>query len=145
MPKIGDFFRNFRDVSTHNTPKITFYCIFINKFPKNFEKSAQKFFAAPSAPKVWRNTPIFSARVWKIHPPPLGGHPPQKYLCSLTLFRASLFGVAQGARGGVLRTPLAKSAIFIVAAWFLYQNASTSYFQSIKIICRAIGALLGYF
>ena len=35
------FFRNFRDVSTYNTPKITFYCIFINKFPKNFEKSAQ--------------------------------------------------------------------------------------------------------
>ena len=72
------FLRNFRDVSTHNTPKITFYCIFINKFPKNFEKSAQKFFAAPSAPKVWKNTPIFSARLWKIHPPPLRGHPPKK-------------------------------------------------------------------
>merc|ERR1711873_273899 len=55
------FFRNFRDVSTYNTPKITFYFIFINKFPKNFEKSAQKFFAAPSAPKTSRNTPIFRA------------------------------------------------------------------------------------
>merc|ERR1711954_262844 len=78
LPKIWDFFRNFRDVSTHNTPKITFYCIFINKFPKNFEKSAQKFFAAPSAPKVWRNTPIFSARLWKNHPPPFEGSPPPK-------------------------------------------------------------------
>ena len=25
-------------------PKVTFYCSFINKFPKNFEKSARKFF-----------------------------------------------------------------------------------------------------
>ena len=74
------FFENFRDTSTQITPKITFYCIFINKFPKNFEKSAQKFFAAPSAPKTCRNTPIFSARVWRNNPPPLRGHPPKKNL-----------------------------------------------------------------
>ena len=60
FPKRG-IFRIFRDVSTNNTPKTTFNCIFINKFPKNFEKSAQKlsnfeksaqnFFAAPSTPQ----------------------------------------------------------------------------------------------
>ena len=49
-----ELFRNFRDVSTSNTPKINFYCIFINKFPKNFEKGAQKFFAASSTPQKTR-------------------------------------------------------------------------------------------
>ena len=65
-------------------PKITLNCIFINKFPKNleksaqkfsnFEKSAQKFFAAPSA---LRKNPFFH-----FCPPPgrwnpLGGVTPQ--------------------------------------------------------------------
>ena len=78
------FFRNFRDVSTYNTPKITFYCIFINKFPKNFEKSAQKFFAAPSAPRKTRFrrrkrveiSPFFHP--WSVDgtPPPFWGDPP---------------------------------------------------------------------
>ena len=71
------FFENFRDTSTQITPKITFYCIFVNKFHKNFEKSAKNFFAAHSAPKMWRNAPIFSARVWKIHPSPFEGSPPK--------------------------------------------------------------------
>ena len=83
------FFRNFRDVSTYNTPKITFYCIFINKFPKNFEKSAQKFFAAPSAPrkthfrrlrrrKCGEIPQFFRPDCGKIAPPPLRGHLPPK-------------------------------------------------------------------
>ena len=60
----------------------------------------------------------------------------------LTLLRASLFGVAQRARGrGSKSPPLAKSLISIVEVWFSYQNATTSYFQSIKTICRAIKAL----
>ena len=39
------FFQNFRDVSTYNTPKITLYCIFINKFPKKFRKKVNKKFS----------------------------------------------------------------------------------------------------
>ena len=70
------FFENFRDTSTQITPKITFYCIFINKFPKNFEKSVQKFFAAPSAPKTCRNTSIFYP--WSEDgTTPLEGSPPK--------------------------------------------------------------------
>ena len=30
--------KSFQDISTNTTQKITFYCIFINKFPKNFQK-----------------------------------------------------------------------------------------------------------
>ena len=81
------FFRNFRDVSTYNTPKITFYCIFINKFPKNFEKSAQKFFAAPSAPRKTHfrrlrrrkcgEIPQFFRPDREKSPPPFEGSPPQ--------------------------------------------------------------------
>ena len=45
-PTCGEilFARNrgfFRDVSTYNTPKITFYCIFINKFRKKCSKIFQ--------------------------------------------------------------------------------------------------------
>ena len=68
------FFRNFRDVSTYNTPKITFYCILINKFPENFEKSAQKFsnfeksaqqfFVAPKTPR--KITEHFCGNFWEI-------------------------------------------------------------------------------
>ena len=64
------FFENFRDTSTQITPKITFYCISINKFHKNFEKSAQKIFAAPSAPKTCRNISIF-------YPLSIDGNPPR--------------------------------------------------------------------
>ena len=67
-------------------------------------------------------------------------------LSNLTLFRASLFGVAQRAGVGASKNPpLAKSLISIVEVWFSYQNASTSYFQSIKTICRAIKALFVWF
>ena len=45
------FFQNFRDISTKTPPRTTFYCIIINKFPKNFEPIAQNFCAAPSAPR----------------------------------------------------------------------------------------------
>ena len=70
------FFENFRDTSTQITPKITFYCIFINKFHKNFEKSAQKFFAAPSVPKTCRNISIFYP--WSEDgTTPLEGSPPK--------------------------------------------------------------------
>ena len=75
-PKRG-FFSKFSWRIYQQRPKNHFYCIFINKFPKNFEKSAQKFFAAPSAPKTCRNTPIFSALVCRNTPPPLRGHPPK--------------------------------------------------------------------
>ena len=44
-------FRDFWDTSTKTTPKTTFYCIFINKFPKNDQESAQNFFATPTAPQ----------------------------------------------------------------------------------------------
>ena len=57
--KKWSFFGNFRDTSTQITPKSTFYCFFIKKFPQNLQKSAQKFFAAPSAPKTCRNISIF--------------------------------------------------------------------------------------
>merc|ERR1711989_19117 len=53
LPK-SRIFRKFSRYFYTITPKITFYCIFINKFHKNFEKSAQKFFAAPSAPRKTR-------------------------------------------------------------------------------------------
>ena len=46
------FFENFRDTSTQITPKIAFHCIFIHKFPKNFEKSAQKF--SRCLRRLWR-------------------------------------------------------------------------------------------
>ena len=42
------FFRNFRDISTNATPKISFYCIFINNFPKNFQKNAQNALPHPA-------------------------------------------------------------------------------------------------
>ena len=42
LPK-SRIFRKFSRYFYTITPKITFYCIFINKFHKNFEKSAKKF------------------------------------------------------------------------------------------------------
>ena len=74
LPK-SRIFRKFSRYFYTITPKITFYCIFINKFHKNFEKSAQKFFAAPSAPKTCRNISIFSPLVCRWNPPPLRGDP----------------------------------------------------------------------
>ena len=68
LPK-SRIFRKFSRYFYTITPKITFYCIFINKFHKNFEKSAQKFFAAPSAPKTCRNISIFSPLVCRWNPP----------------------------------------------------------------------------
>ena len=68
-------FRNFRDASTKTTPKITFYCIFINKFPKYFKKRAQNFFAAPSAPQ---NPPFFQFVAPGRWNPTLEGWPPPK-------------------------------------------------------------------
>ena len=61
-------------------PKNHFYCLFINNFPKNFEKSAQKNFTAPSAPQK----PIFSNFL-----PFLGrwNPPPQKKLHYLVPLR----------------------------------------------------------
>ena len=53
--KMGIFW-SFWDISTKTTTKITFDCISIYKFPKNFENRAQKFFEAPSAP---RKNPLF--------------------------------------------------------------------------------------
>ena len=70
------FFEIFKMYLRTTPQKITLYWILINKFPKNFEKSAQKFFAPPPAPKTCRNTPIFSARVWRNNPP-FEGSPPQ--------------------------------------------------------------------
>ena len=59
FPKAG-MFRNLRDISTKNTPKTTFYSIFINKFPQKCQKSAQKVFAVPSAPQKTNITSIRS-------------------------------------------------------------------------------------
>ena len=75
LPK-SRIFRKFSRYFYTITPKITFYCIFINKFHKNFEKSAQKFFAAPSAPKTCRNISIFYP--WSEDgTTPLEGSPPK--------------------------------------------------------------------
>ena len=83
LPK-SRIFRKFSRYFYTITPKITFYCIFINKFHKNFEKSAQKFFAAPSAPKTCRNISIFSPLVCRWTPPrgvtPQKNHPDWEYL-----------------------------------------------------------------
>ena len=84
-------FENFRGNYTQITPKSTFYCFLLRNFPKIYKKSAQKFFAAPSAPKVWRNTPIFSARLWKNHPPPFEGSPPKISLFSTCLYKSFMF------------------------------------------------------
>ena len=86
LPK-SKIFRKFSRYFYTVTPKITFYCIFINKFHKNFEKSAQKFFPAPSAPRkthFWRlwcrkcgEIPqFFRPECGKFTPPPLRGPPP---------------------------------------------------------------------
>ena len=40
--KKWQFFGNFRDTSTQITPKSTFYCFFIKKFPQNLQKVAEK-------------------------------------------------------------------------------------------------------
>ena len=52
------FFRNFRDVSTNNALKITFHCIFIKKFPKSFEKSAQSFWISKKSNNFARLCPL---------------------------------------------------------------------------------------
>ena len=70
------FFRNFRDVSTHNTPKITFYCIFINKFPKNFNKNAKNFRGAFGAASVEKYPNVFGPSVESSFPPFEGSPPP---------------------------------------------------------------------
>ena len=76
--KNEDFSKIF-EILLHRSPqKSLFIAFLLTNFPKISKISAQKFFAAPSAPKMWRNTPIFSAQVWKIPPPPLRGHPPPK-------------------------------------------------------------------
>ena len=75
LPK-SRIFRKFSRYFYTITPKITFYCIFINKFHKNFEKSAQKFFTAPSAPKTCRNISIFYPQ--SVDGPPRGVTPPPK-------------------------------------------------------------------
>ena len=72
------FFGNFRDTSTQITPKSTFYCFFIKKFPQNLQKKGSKFFAAPSAPKTCKNNPIFSPQVRRWNPPPKRAHLPPK-------------------------------------------------------------------
>ena len=70
------FFRNFRDVST-NTPKITFYCIFINKFPKMSKRVLKNFQNSKKVLKIFsrrrrrRENPPFS-----IFCPPVNGTPP---------------------------------------------------------------------
>ena len=48
----------------------------MNKVHKNFEKSAQKFFAAPSVAKTSRNISIFYPYSVDGPPPPRGGTPP---------------------------------------------------------------------
>ena len=85
LPK-SRIFRKFSRYFYTITPKITFYCIFINKFHKNFEKSAQKFFAAPSAPRKTRFRRLRRRKRVEISPffhpwsvdgtPPLEGSPP---------------------------------------------------------------------
>ena len=54
----------FRNISSKTPTKITFYCIFAYKFPKN----AQKFFVAPSTPR--------KTRLANFLPPPPGRCPP---------------------------------------------------------------------
>ena len=80
FPQKRVFFRNFRDVSTNNTPKITFYCIFIYKFPKNFEKVLKNFQISKKVLKNFsrrlrrRENPFFPSF---FSPPPLEGWPPK--------------------------------------------------------------------
>ena len=40
------FFRNFRDISTITTPRITFYCIFIKKISQQFRKKSSRDFGS---------------------------------------------------------------------------------------------------
>ena len=75
------FFRNFRDVSANNTPKITFCCIIINKFPKNFQKSAQKFFAAATAPRKPPFSNFLLPTPWRWDPP----YSPEQYMIRLAV------------------------------------------------------------
>ena len=54
-----DFSKIF-EILLHRTPqKPLFIAFLLTNFPKIHKKSAQKFLAAPSAPKTCRNTPIF--------------------------------------------------------------------------------------
>ena len=64
LPKMGILSKLPRCINQKH-PKITFYCICINKFPENFEKRAQKFFNFKksvqnffAAPSALRKTPF---------------------------------------------------------------------------------------
>ena len=76
------FFRNFRDISTNTTPKITFYCIFINNFLKESKKVLRNFSGAFGAAKKLAVSNIFPWSKGHFLPPlpprskGQGGQPP---------------------------------------------------------------------
>ena len=73
-------FLNFQDISIKTTPKIIIYCNFINKSPKKFQKSAQKFWRRLRAAET-----LFS-NFWQLPPDrwnPLEGWPPPKKISLL--------------------------------------------------------------
>ena len=85
-PQNGDLFRNFRDVSTNNTPKITFYCILLTNFPKISKKWSKIFKFRKKCSKNFRGAfvavknPFFQF----FAPPPLVDGPPGAVIPSNT-------------------------------------------------------------
>ena len=84
--KKGAFFRNFRDISTKTTSKITFYCIFIKKYPKNFENSAQKFLRSLRCHRKPFFLQFFCPPPWQMEPPCRADPPPNNPGISMDLF-----------------------------------------------------------
>ena len=76
--KIEDFSKIF-EILLHNHPKNHFYCIFINKFHKNFKKVRKNFSRHLRQRKRVEISPFFTPGL-KMEPHPQRGHPPNNSL-----------------------------------------------------------------